>query len=126
MPKSLVNGGGSGVAYDSFYQQMKQWGKYTIVGSPKDADIVIHLQYSTEHNGVGTVPIYNGYTKQTTYYSREYTQPYVILTIMDPKTGDELWTASAKRHLVRLSSHIDKETVKSVTELVDDMKARSK
>jgi len=29
----LTNGGGSDLAYDAFYSEMKQWGNYKIVGS---------------------------------------------------------------------------------------------
>jgi hypothetical protein len=37
----LPNGGGSDLAYDAFYSQMKTWGKYEIVGSPNDADLIV-------------------------------------------------------------------------------------
>lgn len=36
----LTNGGGSDLAYDTFYSEMKNWGKYEIVGSPDDADLI--------------------------------------------------------------------------------------
>ena len=41
----LVNGGGSSIAFDAFYAEMKQWGKYQIVGSPEEADLIIELKY---------------------------------------------------------------------------------
>ena len=37
----LTNGGGSNLAYDAFYSEMKSWGKYEIVGSPDEADLVL-------------------------------------------------------------------------------------
>jgi hypothetical protein len=47
----LTNGGGSNLAYDSFYSDMKQWGKYEIVGSPDEADLIVELSYRVEHDG---------------------------------------------------------------------------
>src|SRR5712691_9720853 len=37
----LSNGGGSNLAYDAFYSKMKEWGKYEIVGSPDEADLIV-------------------------------------------------------------------------------------
>jgi hypothetical protein len=34
------NGGGSNLAFDAFYAAMKDWGRYQIVGSPDEADLV--------------------------------------------------------------------------------------
>jgi hypothetical protein len=38
----LTNGGGSDLAYDAFYSEMKKWGKYEIVGSPDEVICDIH------------------------------------------------------------------------------------
>jgi hypothetical protein len=121
----LVNGGGSEVAYDAFYQEMKLWGKYSIVGSPETADLIITIQYWTEHNGSSGMPVYNSYTKQTTYYSSENIDPQLKLTIVDAKSKAELWSSIDHRKLVRMSHNRDKEIVNSATRLVDELKARS-
>jgi hypothetical protein len=47
----LTNGGGSDLAYDAFYSAMKKWGKYEMVGSPDEADLIIELGYRVEHGG---------------------------------------------------------------------------
>ncbi len=47
----LTNGGGSDLAYDTFYSEMKNWGKYQIVGSPDDADLIVEISYHVEHGG---------------------------------------------------------------------------
>ena len=36
----LTNGGGSDLAYDTFYSEIKKWGKYEVIGSPDDADLI--------------------------------------------------------------------------------------
>src|SRR2546426_12007280 len=47
----LTNGGGSDLAYDAFYSEIKKWGKYEIVGSPDEADLIVELAYRVEHGG---------------------------------------------------------------------------
>ena len=48
----LSNGGGSNLAYDAFYASMKDWGKYEIVGSPDEADLIVELAYRVEDKGM--------------------------------------------------------------------------
>ena len=121
----LTNGGGSELAFDAFYQAFKQWGKYEIVGSPENADLVITLQYWVEKNGSTSVPVTNTYTHQTVYYSRENVDPQLKMTVVDAKTKEELWSAIDHRRLARLSSNRDKETVNSAVRLVEELKTRS-
>jgi hypothetical protein len=47
----LSNGGGSNLAYDAFYSEMKTWSKYEIVGSPEEADLIVELAYRVERGG---------------------------------------------------------------------------
>lgn len=121
----LVNAGGSEIAFDALYQAFKEWGKYQLVGSPEQADLLISLQYFVEKNGEHTIPITNSYTGQTTYISRENVDPQLKLSIVDPKTKMELWSSIDHRRLARLSSNRDKETVNSAVRLVQELKERS-
>jgi hypothetical protein len=121
----LVNAGGSDLAFDEFYQDMKAWGKYQIVGNQDQADLILELRYWTEHDGQSAVPVYNSYTKQTTYYSRDNVDPQLQVAIYDAKTKATLWSGIDHRKLARLSHNRDKEIAKSADRLVDDMKARS-
>jgi hypothetical protein len=121
----LVNAGGSNLAFDEFYQDMKAWGKFQIVGNQNDADLIIELRYWTEHNGESTVPVYNSYTKQTTYYSSEDVDPQLQVAIYDAKTKATLWSGIDHRKLAWGSHNRDKEISKSADRLVEDIKARS-
>jgi hypothetical protein len=47
----LSNGGGSDLAYDALYSDMKKWGKYLIVGSPEEADLIVELAYRVVDRG---------------------------------------------------------------------------
>lgn len=60
--------GGSNRAYDEFYAAMKRWGRYRIVDAPSKADLVFRFSF--------TCPSDNAQFR---------------LTILDAKTGIELW-----------------------------------
>ncbi len=47
----LSNRGGSDLAYDAFYQAMKSWGRFEIVGLPDDADLIVKLSYEVVNEG---------------------------------------------------------------------------
>ena len=38
--------GNPDLAYDEFYAAMKSWGRYEIVSSPADADLVFEIRYT--------------------------------------------------------------------------------
>jgi hypothetical protein len=66
-----------GHAYDQFYAAMKKFGRYEIVDSPSESDVVFEIR-ATVHSQVSS-----GNTVLITYLN---------LTILDPKTRIVLWT----------------------------------
>jgi len=61
----LTNGGGSELAYDAFYSEMKKWGKYQIVGSPEEAELIVELAYRVERGGTRVWSSNNAYDGTT-------------------------------------------------------------
>jgi hypothetical protein len=120
----LANSGGSNLAYDAFYSKMKDWGKYEVVGSPDDADLVVELALRVDKNGSRVWTSTNTYTHETQLHSAEIVDPQLILTIYDAKTKNSLWSETDHRRLARLEKNREKETVNSAQRLVDDLKAR--
>jgi hypothetical protein len=59
---------------NAFYAAMKEWGKYTLVFSPAEADLVFEIRFNAPSNGDEHVP---------------NNVPQLHLTIYDPKTA--LW-----------------------------------
>jgi hypothetical protein len=88
----LSNGGGSNLAYDSFYSEMKQWGKYEIVGSPEEADLIVELAYRVERGGTRVWSSTNTYDGTTQVHSAQIVDPELTLTIFDAKTKNSLWS----------------------------------
>jgi hypothetical protein len=120
----LTNGGGTPLAFDEFYSQMKEWGRFELVGSPKDADVVIELRYFVDDHGPRVSSFTNTYTGQTQVVSHEIVDPQLSLNIYDAKTKDLLWSVTDHRRLARREKNREKETINSADRLVDNMKQR--
>jgi hypothetical protein len=69
--------GGQARTYDEFYAAIKSWGRYELVSTPCDADLVLaiigHHPVDTGGNDLSTVPQFG-------------------LVLIDPKTHIALWT----------------------------------
>lgn len=120
----LTNGGGSDLAYDTFYSEMKSWGKYAIVGSPDDADLIVEISYHVEHNGTRVWSTSNTYDGTTQVHSTQLIDPQLVLTIYDAKTKNSLWETIDHRRLARREKNREKETINSAQRLVDELRSR--
>jgi hypothetical protein len=63
--------------YNWFYMAMKSWGRYELVGSPADADLVFEISFAAPLVGADKLPSF---------------APYLRLEIFDAKTHFLLWT----------------------------------
>ncbi len=120
----LSNGGGSNLAYDAFYSEMKTWGKYEIVGSPEEADLIVELAYRVESGGTRVWSSTNTYNNTTQVHSAQIVDPQVVLTIYDAMSKTSLWSETDHRRLARREKNREKETVNSAQRLVEDLKVR--
>ena len=95
----------SGIAKlgDRAYQQLQKWGRFQVVQDRKQADLIFLLS-AREYNGgyvtsgsstTGTVDESgNINTNSSPTYTRPVSVNYTYLTVIDPKTGDNLWSDS--------------------------------
>ncbi len=120
----LTNGGGSDLAYDTFYSEMKAWNKYQIVGSPDEADLIIELAYRVERGGTRVWSSSNSYDGTTQVHSAQIVDPQFVLTIFDAKSKNSLWSTVDHRRLARREKNREKETINSAERLVGELKAR--
>ena len=121
----LSNGGGSDLAYDAFYSEMKNWGKYQIVGSPDDAELIVELSYQVEDMGTRVWSSVNTYNNTTQVHSRQLIDPKLILTIYDARTKNSLWSTVDHRRLARMEKNREKEMINSAERLVEELRSRS-
>jgi hypothetical protein len=121
----LSNGGGSDLAYDAFYSAMKSWGKYQIVGSPDDAELIVELSYHVEDMGTRVWSSVNTYNNTTQVHSSQIIDPKLILTIYDARTKNSLWSTVDHRRLARMEKNREKEMINSAERLVEELRSRS-
>ena len=121
----LSNKGGSDLAYDAFYQAMKGWGKYQIVGSPDDADLIVELSYEVVNGGTRVWSTRNTYNNTTQVHSTQIIDPQLILTIYDARTKNSLWSTIDHRRLARLEKNREKEMINSAERLVEELRSRT-
>jgi hypothetical protein len=90
--------------YNDFYAAMKDWGRYQVVGSPTDADLIIEIRLECASG-----PCNWG----------------LEATILDPKTHAILWVcAETVQYAARIKTN-PKNFDKSMAALVADLKALS-
>ena len=111
----IPNTVGSDAAYDTFYTGMKQWGKYAIVDSAANADLIFEITFLPDRT----------FDSTTHLPSSDVVGPQYVLTISDAKTNAVLWTEIERRRLAAREKEREKEAVISVQRLVEDVKARA-
>lgn len=100
--------GGPNVAYDQVYAAMKQWGHFTLVGTPADADLVMEIHF--------TCSIYF-----ITDLGRVDAQ--LRLVFLDPKTRILLWATAEHFQPTDWKRNHDKESGIAMGKLISDVKA---
>lgn len=86
------------LTYDEFYAAMKSWGRYELVSTPADADLVFEISYD-----FGPVP-------------------YLRLLILDQRTHFLLWSIAEQVKPWALAATGRKNFDQAMANLVDDLK----
>lgn len=120
----LANGGGSGLAFDRFYADVKEWGRWELVGSPEGADLIVELAYRVDNGGTRVWSASNAETGTTQVFSAQILDPHCVLTIYDGKSKTSLWATVDHARLARREKNREKELINSADRLVDQLKAR--
>ena len=128
---AIVNDSGEAEIGDRAYDELKKWGRYTIVSDPKEADLVLVL--TSREDYVGSVRTTNAQTTANvsgthgtatttaTQTSVPITRGKTYVIVFNGKTGDKLWSdgrnwgmfKSATRGLIKdLRKRIEKQEKK--------------
>jgi len=86
--------GGYDLAFDSFYSEMKKWGRYEIVGSPDEADVIFEIGYRVEQGGTRVWSSTNPSNGTTQVHSAQAIDAQLTLVAYDSRTKTELWSTS--------------------------------
>lgn len=102
-------------AYNDIYKALTTWGRYQLVSSPDQADLIFQLR------GVSTLTTYSG-GHGTTY---TVNNPAFQLTIVDPKSNVTLWTITSPVALAGSKQTLARWLAISETNLVSRIKVVS-
>lgn len=82
--------------------ELKKWGKFQLVDDPKQADVILLLSADPYRNGdivfasgqTGSVESGHVTEDRVPNYNKQAPTRYAYLTVIDPKTGDNLWSGT--------------------------------
>ncbi|HTS34663.1 MAG TPA: hypothetical protein VMH04_03265 [Candidatus Solibacter sp.] len=95
--------GGPARAYNQFYAAMKSWGRYELVSTPGDAELIFEIQ-------------------QQDQVAPSQPQAYLMLRIIELKTHTTLWTLWKPVDIAGRAANREKNYNLAVTALVDGLK----
>ncbi|HTW50180.1 MAG TPA: hypothetical protein VMD92_19645 [Acidobacteriaceae bacterium] len=101
----FIFSGGPDRAYNSFYRELQQSNRYTLVGSPAQADLIFEIR--------AIAPAVAGIHDTVSY------NPQLILSIRDARTQAVLWTTSANVRAIGTQKRRDRQFDASVGVLMD-------
>jgi hypothetical protein len=90
------------LTYNEFYAAMKEWGRYELVPTPSEADVVLEVRFTAA--------------------DRSETHEDVRLVILDPKTHITLWSFFEEVHPAARTATERKNFDEAVSTLVADLK----
>jgi hypothetical protein len=107
--------GGVDRAYNQFYAAMKTWGRYELVGSPADADLLFEIRLT-----VGSAPqeVLRGSSVGPSPYD-----PQFRLVIRDARTNAMLWGITEHVRWAILQGNLDKNFDQAMAKFVGDVQA---
>jgi len=84
---------------DRAYEQLTKWGRWQVIPDRQKADLVLLLsahQYNGGYVGSTTGSVDENGNINATSSSTPVTVGYTYITVVDPKTGDNLWSDSKR------------------------------
>jgi hypothetical protein len=106
-------------AYDSLYAAVKSWGKYELVASPADSDIVLDIRFTAPITNVGNHATwgFEHILANTTW------QFQIEITVFDAKTHFQLWTVTEPVRPANLKGTWRKNIADANATLAGDLKS---
>jgi hypothetical protein len=98
--------GGPDRPYNQFYAAMKSWGRYELVSSPAEADLVLEISWALTDNGL-RLPVLG----------------QMRLVVIDPKTHITLWNITEYVQGALLLGNRDKNFDEAMNTVVARLKA---
>jgi len=95
----VKNAGGSSIPFNSISSSMDGWGRFVIVNSPEQADIILEVSSPGTGSGVTVssktdTSTRTGQPESSTSTTRDLSSGPIRLTVIDGKSKSVLWTGS--------------------------------
>jgi len=120
----LAKGGGSELAYNSFYRAMKTWDRYKFVDSPDKADLIFELSNIVVDAGTPVFITTDSFPVQTQLHSPHHVYLQVRLTVYDSKTRGVLWSGLQHCDLASRKKNREKNTIQAAEMLARELRHR--
>jgi hypothetical protein len=85
----LDDQGGYAATKDRTYEVLQQWGRFTVVSNPADADVIVRLSTKTTSGGTGII---QAIPNTNIALTSEDSDRYTTLAFISPKSGEILWS----------------------------------
>jgi len=99
--------GDPNLPYNQFYASMKEWGRYELVSSPADSDVVFEIRFAAPITDTGKITSF---------------APQYDVSIVDSKTRFTLWTLSEPVEGAFRKSTFEKNLNVAMISLMGDVK----
>ena len=103
--EEVVFNGGPDRPYNQFYDAMKSWGRYEMVATPADADVILKVRWALSDTGL-KLPVLG----------------QLDVEITDPRTNATLWTLDEYVRGAILLGNRDKNFDRAMNTIVNRMK----
>jgi hypothetical protein len=77
--------GGPNEAYNELYASLKQWGRFQLVASPAQADLIFEIR------GMERTTIVDSTSPDSSHFTETYYPAFLNLSILDPSTQSSLY-----------------------------------
>jgi len=101
--------------YTAFYAAMKSWGRYELVSSPANADLIFEISFREPVVAVAVTG-----SAANVPVGGSYTNPHLRLVISDPKTRVSLWWFIA--HVRQPLFNSEKSLDQTITDLMGQLR----
>jgi hypothetical protein len=109
--ESIVVMGVPDLTYNEFYWYMKDWGRYELVPTPTDADLVFEIRFGAPTSALSVIN-----------RGSLLLDPRLRLAILDPRTRVVLWAFTKQVQLANRIATGRKNFDHAMANLVDDVK----
>ena len=124
----VKNAGGSEIPYNVIMSGLEGWGRFTLVDSASEADIVVEVSSPEEEGGVSvrsrTRSGATGRMEESTSTSRNLSSGAIKLVVYDARTHLALWTASEQPKSALRQKQREDNLVQAAARLVTKFRER--